>query len=333
MSKPKISIVVPFYNVAEYLPKCLDSLTRQTFNDIEIICVNDGSTDTSASIVKKYAARDRRIKFASQKFSGQSTARNRGIDMASADFIMFCDADDFYETDMCQIMYDAVTKSSADIAICGILVIYHAHHEMAVSDRDYYKIKYSGVRRINEGVIFNTDGAPANKIFRRDLIEKYGIRFPEGLKFEDFYFFAAYMSVSKRAYFVKEKLYNYIRRSGSTMSTTWSKKGVDHSIDHLKVIIKYHDFLEKNNLVNRYRELFWHLFILYYGLSLKYAKSRAMKQQINDLARQFIKNHKDETSKIGRRKRLALPILATPFYPVARHAKDALSQLRGKLRK
>lgn len=260
MHTPLISVIVPVYNVEKYIEKCLDSLINQTLKEIEIICVDDCGTDNSVTIVKKYMQQDKRIKLIQhKKNSGSSAARNTGIKNTSTPYIMFCDSDDFYKPDMCEKMYHAINSSKADIACCGCQIIYQAKHELKASDDEYYRIKFKGIADIDGKIIKNTDVSAWNKIYRRDLIEKYRIEYPEGLWYEDADFFFKYMSVAKKVFFVPEALYCYMRRENSIMDKTFQ-----HSIkalDHLKIMNDVRQFLIKNNLFEKWKKIFYSIYI------------------------------------------------------------------------
>lgn len=120
---PKVSIIVPVYNVEKYLRKCIDSLVNQTLNDIEIICINDGSTDKSLKILKEYKNKDSRIILLNQENSGQSVARNRGIEIAKGEYLGFVDPDDWIDLDYYEKLYNAAIGTNADIATAGIIRI------------------------------------------------------------------------------------------------------------------------------------------------------------------------------------------------------------------
>ena len=118
---PAISVIVPIYNVEPYLSQCLDSIISQTLADIEIICVNDGSTDNSLQILQKYAAQDNRIKIINQPNQGLSAARNSGIDVATGEFIGFVDSDDYIAPDFYETLYTVAKKYKANIAASNII--------------------------------------------------------------------------------------------------------------------------------------------------------------------------------------------------------------------
>ena len=115
--QPKFSIIIPVYNAEKYLPKCIDSLIKQTFKKFEIICINDGSSDKSLNILKRYATNDTRIKIFTQKNSGPAVARNLGLEKAQGKYLWFIDADDWIEEKACEILNNIINKNSPDITI------------------------------------------------------------------------------------------------------------------------------------------------------------------------------------------------------------------------
>ena len=122
-SQPFISVIIPVYNAEQYLTETIDSLINQTLANIEIICIDDGSTDGSLALLKKYAKRDKRIKVYHQKNAGVATARNEGLRRASGKYIMWCDSDDTYTPNMCLKMFNIMERRRVDLAICSQNVI------------------------------------------------------------------------------------------------------------------------------------------------------------------------------------------------------------------
>ncbi len=120
----KISIVVPIYNAEKYLDRCIQSILNQSYKDLEIILIDDGSTDSSNKICNNYQKRDNRIKFISQKNEGVSAARNRGISEATGEFIGFVDSDDYIQPNMYETLYGLINKYNCDISICGYFIEY-----------------------------------------------------------------------------------------------------------------------------------------------------------------------------------------------------------------
>lgn len=295
MTKPKISIIVPVYNVEKYIEQSLLSLINQTLKDIEIIIVDDGCTDDSIKIVEKYAHKDKRIKIIRhKKNSGVSACRNTGIENATAEYLMFCDSDDFFATNMCEKMLDAITKDKTDIVVCGTNIIYEANKQLKKSDDDYYKVKFSGIHDVSEKIITMCDVSFWNKIFKRTIIEKHKIRCPVGLKYEDAYFFNAYMLWAKKISFLNEKLYNYRRRDGSIMNQTFQKDS-SSSLQHLQIAIKFYEYLKQNKLLEQKQVFFWKkIFLPYLSLSVAWAGNLKIKKEIMQVAKTFIKENINE---------------------------------------
>lgn len=170
-----ISIIVPIYNAEKYLDKCLNSLQIQTYSNIEIIMVDDGSADDSAQICKRYQAADPRFKYVYQENAGVSSARNKGLDLAQGDFIGFCDSDDWVEADMYETLYDLAARNEADVSIISFIadmgqtaLPFEDHSEELIFDSEGAIIEMH-----NEG---RFEGHLCNKIFKRSLFEDVRFR-------------------------------------------------------------------------------------------------------------------------------------------------------------
>lgn len=229
-----ISIIVPCHNVAAYLPKCLDSLINQTFRDIDIVTINNASTDDSLVILKKYAARDSRIKVLDTEIAGLAHARNIGLDNSDSEYVMFCDSDDWYSLEMCEIMYEAVTKSGADVACCHAFLEddegLSPEEKRVRHDNEYYCQKMTGKHKLNSKLILKTNVMVWNKIWRRDLLKKHGLRFPEIKIHEDDCFWYMYTLNAKTIYYVNRQLYHYLLRPNSIMSRLTDKNNPQNKI-------------------------------------------------------------------------------------------------------
>lgn len=285
----KISIVVPVYNAEKYIEATLESLVNQTLKDIEIICVNDGSSDGSLDILNKYKKKDSRIKVVSQENAGRSKARNVGLNEANSPYVMFCDSDDSFDLEMCEKMLGAIEQNGVDLAVCGINMIYNAYEEMRDSDEYYYKIRFSGRRTINEQIVTETNGSVCNKIFRVDKIREYGIQFPEGLgTAEDYYFYCVYMSVSDTIFFLNKRLYNYVRREDSTMSRNFD--GDRLSTDDLMVAERIFDFYKKTGFIKKHKNLFWRQWVASFWASYRYSGKR-YRDQVIKIGKEFIEKN------------------------------------------
>lgn len=212
MSKiPKVSIIVPVYNAEPYLTHCLDSITKQTFHDIEIICVDDKSTDNSLEMLYKYAEIDSRINIkALKKNSGVSAARNAGIDAARGKYIAFVDADDTVDLDFCDTLCKALEQSHADIAKAALKII-DINGKIRTNDNYNLRIKNNGK--------WEFDWQFYTALYNRDIIEKNNIRFDTSLTIgEDIVFLCDYIKNINSVVVCPSVSYNYIKRAGSAYS-------------------------------------------------------------------------------------------------------------------
>jgi glycosyltransferase involved in cell wall biosynthesis len=189
----KVSVILPVYNVENYLEDCLDTIINQTLKDIEIICVNDGSTDKSSDILKKFAAKDDRITIINQENQGAGVARNKGLRIAKGEYLSFLDADDFFELDMLEKAYNYSLKNSLDVCVYGVKTFNDKTSETRRIDYDIQK------RYLPEKTIFNYKDFPKyvfntfknwtwNKLFRRSFILENDIEFQELFRTNDLLF-------------------------------------------------------------------------------------------------------------------------------------------------
>ena len=253
---PSVSVIVPIYNVEKYVKDCMESLVNQTMQDIEIICVDDRGTDKSMSVVREYAARDKRIRIVRNwRNRGLSYSRNHGMKYARAPYIMFCDSDDMFVPNMCEKMFEAIVSVGGDVAVCGINIIYEANRELMDSDAGFFAIRNPGtfeITRSNRGLCY---GAAWGKIFRRDIIRKHNLKFPVGLKHEDEFFWPAYTLWVKRITFISDKLYVYRRRAGSIMNVAYKKSVLN--VDPIKIAVEYYRYCNKCGVFCDVRNWFW----------------------------------------------------------------------------
>lgn len=209
----KISIIVPVYNVEKYLEKCLDSLTNQTIQDLEFICINDGSTDNSLKILEHYAQTDSRIKIFNQKNAGISVTRNKGIELATGEYIAFCDSDDWVDLDFYEKLYKSATKNNADIASASIIrekkgkaEQYYVYKDIFISEDYYEKLKLCDIPQYNY---------VWNKIYKTSELKKANIKFEVGLTYEDIAFTPQVLYHLKKLVTVPDTYIHYFYREGS----------------------------------------------------------------------------------------------------------------------
>ncbi len=289
--QPLISLIIPVYQVEKYIAECLESVLAQTFPHLEIICVDDRGTDGSVAIIEEYARKDKRIKLISNaRNSGLAASRNAGMQHSSAPYVMFLDSDDTYAPTMCEKMCHAIVSSGADIAACGMQITYEADSALKASDDEYYAVKFKGVHEVNDHIISACDVSACNKIHRRKIIDTYGVRFPDGMKYEDAYFFNAYMAHARSIAFVNERLYQYRRRAGSIMNQTFAKAG-SMSVDHLKIAFLLHEHFRKWNLLERKYAYFCRFFLNYLDLALHHSATQQERDEMMCLAGDFARKN------------------------------------------
>ncbi|WP_251213101.1 glycosyltransferase family 2 protein [Adlercreutzia murintestinalis] len=214
---PAFSLIVPVYNVEDYLPQCLESLRAQTMEDIEIICVNDGSTDNSKQIAEQYAQADDRISVVNKANGGLSSARNVGIRAATGDYLCFIDSDDLILPDSCAILLQTFQNTGADVvtfgATCYPDFCFNSFIEEMTTTRDAVYDSFSG------DILFKEHSHPyaCRTAVRRSFLKEQGISFDENVPFgeDQVFHFALYPRANKVA-FIRDKLYLYrIGREGS----------------------------------------------------------------------------------------------------------------------
>lgn len=227
----KVSIIVPVYNVEKYLPKCLESLINQTLEEIEILCVNDGSTDNSRVVLEEYSRKSSKIKILDKKNGGLSDARNYGMNHAKGEYIGFVDSDDWVELNMFEIMYQQAKQSNADICICNY--------------KEIYSNKTINIEDFNKEFTIVHEASVWNKLFKNSFVEEKRVKFPVGLWYEDNAFTYKLLISKPKIVNVNKYLYNYRKeRIGSIMNSQMSRKIYDiYSIGN-----EIYEYFQKNNI-------------------------------------------------------------------------------------
>lgn len=248
---PDISVIVPAYNVEKYICRCLDSLLNQDFTgSYEIIVVNDGSTDKTQEILASYSNGCEYIKVITKPNGGLSSARNAAIEVACGEFIAFVDSDDFVEQNYLSAMYGAAMENDADMVVCN----YRNTDEDGEGVIDNIFVHpvgvYDSITVLRETIMdINIRSYVWNKLYRRSLFIYNNIRFPLGMKFEDFAVMPQLMYYSRKVAFIKDTLYNYVHRKDSI--TGGMKKSAVQ--DYVKGYCMLRSFLEGKNIFKRNR--------------------------------------------------------------------------------
>lgn len=238
----KVAIIVPVYNVEKYLRKCLDSLINQTLKDIEIICINDGSTDKSLEILKEYKNRDSRIILLNPKNSGQSVARNRGIEIAKGEYLGFVDPDDWIDLDYYEKLYNAASTNDTDIAVGGIIRVTGIKKKKFLNFEketltDNTKLKFELCDVPEKSYIWN-------KIYKTQKLKEINLKFEEGRIFEDCIFTPQALFFLGKMVTVPNTYYYYLRRNNSTVKQRSQKANADSIYAHKKAS----EFIKEHNI-------------------------------------------------------------------------------------
>lgn len=204
-----ISVIVPIYNVAPYLTKCLDSIKNQTYQDFEVLMIDDGSTDSSAEIAKTYTT-DNRFKYFYQKNNGQGAARNHGLDVATGDYVCFIDSDDFISQDYLEVLLELLISHDADIVQCGVNRVWE---DGKIKPYDFTGLDDKVFTDIKKYIV-TASFVTWNKLYRISLFEN--LRFPCKVKFEDFALAPQIYDRANRIVATSSRLYNYLWRNDST---------------------------------------------------------------------------------------------------------------------
>lgn len=251
IKKPLVSVLVPVYNVEKYLDKCLDSILSQTLTQIEVICVNDGSTDGSLEILEKYQKMDSRISIVTKENGGLPSARNAGLDRAKGKYVGFVDSDDYVEANMFEILYNTAEKEHSDVVICGANIFPEEPHADGWL-YDCLSPSYKKIEKFDPNMLFfDVSVTPFlwRTIIRKELIDKNQLRLQEDVVLgEDKAFQCKVYPLAKSITVIPDKLYNYYwYREGSLMSQTVYDNPEKKVYGHVRLIEHISETVKKND--------------------------------------------------------------------------------------
>lgn len=281
---PLISVVVACWNVEKYIQNCLNSILTQTYANLEILVVDDCSTDSTLAILKTFEQKDERIHVISRhKNGGLSECRNSGILAATGELLAFVDGDDALAPNA----YEEIVKNydpSIDVYWFGTKIVYEANKDLKTSDDQYYRIKNDGLHQIGRNALLDYDCSACNKVFKRALVEKeyfFSSRF-----YEDALFFMKFFAFPRKIFFIKKELYIYYRRQSSIMANTFQKKeGV--AIHHLYILDDLYDFWTKKGLLPENRIEFQKIVLSFFSFAYKFSptfeRARVLSEMISRL--------------------------------------------------
>ena len=239
---PEVSVIIPVYNTEKYLHECLDSVCNQTFKDIEIICVDDGSTDKSLAVLKQYQQKDDRIKILEQKNKGGGAARNYGLSIAQGDYVIFLDSDDFFEENFISELYSKITLENADMCVCDF-------RKYDMSSGEYSKPMYLRYDYLPCESIFNYSNIPNyifnfssiavwTKMYSKSFLIENNISFQEIQRHNDAYFNCIALAQAQKICVVDKVLGNYRVGNTTNLQSTNSKSPLDFYIAYREILSK-----------------------------------------------------------------------------------------------
>lgn len=248
MNQPLVSLIIPVYNVEQYLRECLDSVCNQTYKNLEIICIDDGSTDCSLTILKEYAQKDSRIILLSQPNAGQAAARNKGLKIASGEWLGGVDSDDYLELDAIE---KCISYATSDIDVIHFATrLFNENYETI--NESWIEMRLSGKIKISDTLIPQIQPHFVDKLWRSSLIRHSGVQFPIGCIFEDLCFTWSILTTANNIYCLPEKLYHYRRRAGSTMKRLGKGNKNPKILDFLKISDTCLSFWKKENIRQKF---------------------------------------------------------------------------------
>ena len=246
---PKVSVIVPVYNVEKYINKCLESLEKQTLQDIEIIIVNDGSTDNSIDIINNYMQKyPKKFICVEKENGGLSDARNFGMKYASGEYIAFLDSDDYAEKDTYQKMYELAKRDKSDMVECDF------YWEYPNKLKEDIGAIYNGKHEMIEKVRV----VAWNKLIKREVIEKNNIHFPKDFRYEDVEFTYKLIPCINKVSFLKKPLIHYVQRNNSIINL--QNKRTREIFDVLEHVL---DFYKDQKIYEVYKEELEYIYTRY----------------------------------------------------------------------
>jgi len=268
----KVSVIIPVYNGEKYLKKCLDSVVNQTYDNIEIIIINDGSIDNSLNIIKSYSKKDKRIKLIDKINEGQAKARNIALENVTGDYCLFVDSDDYIELNMISDLLEVANTNNSDIVSSDLMRIYENGSKSVM-------IGFQKITDDNNINFMLSDPGPCAKLFKTKFLKEQNFTFLEKRIYEDLAIIPSLAINARQIDYINNAYYNYIIHKNSTMNqTSFNKKLNDifYSLENLK-----------NNFDSKYIEELEYIYIKYllHDASLRFLNfnCKESKQSLNKI--------------------------------------------------
>lgn len=278
MNKIKVSVIVPVYNAEKYIEKCVESLVNQTLKDIEIIIINDGSTDNTLNILNKLS-KSSSIKVMTTKNNGIGITRNNGLKKAKGDYIFFLDGDDYIENNALELMYNAAISKKADIVICDMYKVFNDNKVKKSLKIDFC----DGDLKENKAQLIQIPLGPCGKLFKREILKN---SFAENLKYEDVPFVSSAINESKNTIKLNKPLYYYVIHSNSETTT------MDERVfDILKILDMTNKLFNNQTYINDELEYLNVQLLSRYNLQQKYQKDKIVAKKFLNESFLFLNNN------------------------------------------
>lgn len=237
--KALISIIIPVYKVEKYLEKCIQSLINQTYENLQIILVDDGSPDNCGKICDEYAKKDHRIEVIHKSNEGLSDARNKGIEIAKGEYIGFIDSDDYIESDMYEVLYNLLKQYNADVSICNFYTV--SQGKIAIKNAENGIKEYNRIEILKEVLLDNNIQSYAwNKLYKKELFDE--IKYPVGKKYEDIGTTFYLLEKCNKVVVTGKPEYYYINRQDSIVNNVTETT----ITDYIELIMQRYDYIEEN---------------------------------------------------------------------------------------
>lgn len=247
MNNIMLSVIVPIYNMSKYLDRCINSLINQNYKKMEIILIDDGSTDNSMEICKYYAEKYTNIRIYSKENTGLGATRNYGIPLAKGEYVGFVDSDDYIDCNMYEHLMNITKNNNCDIGVCGYEEIYSDTKISTYSDvKPDFIIEDDKIEIIKKYLLLKIPTFAWNKIYKRDFLLEFGVKFSEGCYYEDINMVAKALHYCNKVAITENKYYKYFQRNNSIMHTYTEK----HLTDYIEQISEFYKFICTNYNIN-----------------------------------------------------------------------------------
>ena len=297
---PKLAVIVPVYKVEKYLPKCLDSIINQTYKNLQIICVDDGSPDNCGDILDDYAKKDSRIIVIHKENGGLSSARNAALELMymnwkrdnniCPEFISFIDSDDSIDLCAYEKCINVLTKDIDVLVFASEYVCDDGEPDPTGSCDKGNCLGLIGKHDLSEQVISGTSFSVCNKIFRSKIIFENNIRFPNGLYYEDAYFKTVYLCHCKTIWFEQSLFYKYLRGRVSSITGVADVAPSDLSLHCIKIVAEVLKYLKQKDMLSEKKDIFWSFFFQFIKGAFNIKQTEEVEAAVYDEARSLLKS-------------------------------------------